>query len=258
VSNATARAFGGLYGRQRFQPLFRRLHRGALVGLNYGNEDPHLNGEYALLDRLVPGWPEAPVVFDVGAFHGDWTSAVLERFPRAMLYVFEPLSGSFAFIEERLGSRARLEHCALGAAEGSAAMWAPAGTHDWASLYKRDLSRFQRVADPVETVQVRRLDDVCVRHDVGHIDLLKIDAEGNELAVLQGAEAMLTRGAIDLIQFEFGGTAIDSRIFLRDIIRELAPAYRVHRMLRDGVVEVMDDEAEEIFTYANYLASRAG
>lgn len=258
MSNATARAFGRLYGRQRFQALFRRLHGGALVGLNYGNEDPHLNGEYALLDRLAAGWPDAPVVFDVGAFHGDWTSAVLERCPHATVYVFEPLSESFAFIGARLGGRARLEHCALGATEGSAAMWAPAGTHDWASLYERDLSRFRRVAEPVETVKVQRLDDVCAQHEVAHIDLLKIDAEGNELAVLQGAEAMLTRGAIDQIQFEFGGTAIDSRIFLRDIIRELAPAYRVHRILRDGVIEVANDEAEEIFTYANYLASRVG
>jgi FkbM family methyltransferase len=258
VSTATARVLAGLYGRQRFQRLFRRLHRGALVGLNYGNEDPAVNGEYALLDRLVPSWPVGPVVFDVGAFHGDWTSAVLERCPGATVHVFEPVSESFALIEARLGGRVALHHCALGATEGTAAMWAPAGTRDWASLYKRDLSRFQRVAEPVETVDVQRLDDFCARHDVPHIDLLKIDAEGNELAVLEGAETLLATGAIDRIQFEFGGTALDSRIFLRDIIRYLAPSYTVSRILRDGVVDVIDDEAEEIFTYANYLASHKG
>jgi hypothetical protein len=66
-------------------------------------------------------------------------------------------------------------------------------------------------------------------------------------AVLEGAETLLATGAIDRIQFEFGGTALDSRIFLRDIIRYLAPSYTVSRILRDGVVDVIDDEAEEIF-----------
>ncbi len=34
---------------------------------------------------------------------------------------------------------------------------------------------------------------------------LKLDIEGHELAALQGAQKLLSRGAVDVIQFELGG-----------------------------------------------------
>ena len=37
------------------------------------------------------------------------------------------------------------------------------------------------------TCRIRKLDNVCVEEGIGRIDLLKIDAEGHELAVLRGA-----------------------------------------------------------------------
>lgn len=65
-----------------------------------------------------------------------------------------------------------------------------------------------------EVVEAVTIDQVCGEEGIDQIALLKIDTEGNELAGLQGAVESLPQ--IRMIQFEYGGTAIDARIYLRD------------------------------------------
>ena len=247
------------YGRRRFQSLYRRLHNVALVGLNYGCGDPAINGELAFLDRMARTWQGRPIVaFDVGASQGLWTSALLERCASATVYAFEPTPSAFARLRANLEGRAQLNPCALGAAAGEAQMFGPpGGDHDlseMASLHVRDLSNFNLAVEPIGTVAVQTVDDFCAAHDIARIDLLKLDTEGHELAVLGGAERLLAARAIDVIQFEFGGANIDARVFLRDIVDLLRPTHDVFRLLRDGVDPVQMTEREEIFTYANFVA----
>ena len=105
-----------------------------------------------------------------------------------------------------------------------------------------------------ETVQVRRLDDVCREFGVDRIDFLKVDAEGSDLDVLRGAEALLGE-RIGVIQFEFGGTSIDANQTLRDFFDLLEPAgYRVHRLLPEGSWPLSWSERIEIAEYANCVA----
>ncbi len=257
--NLVDRVIGGSYGKRRFQRAYRRLHQVALTGLNYGYPDAALNGEYALIDRLAEKWGGRPVVaLDVGAASGAWTRAVLQRVPAATVYAFEPVESSFAQLAANLDGVAHVHRCALGAAVGSAEMFAPTtadgfvGEH--ASLYKRDISGSRLSVDPIGSVPVRTLDEFCAEMAIAHVDLLKLDTEGHELAVITGAERMLAGRAVSAIQLEFGGANIDARVFLRDIIAALAPEYRVFRLLKDGIEPLTGDEREEIFTYANYVA----
>lgn len=257
--NLVDRVIGGSYGKRRFQRVYRRLHQVALTGLNYGYPDAALNGEYAFIDRMVQQWGGRPVVaLDVCAASGAWTRAVLERAPSATVHAFEPVERSFAQLAANLDGLAKVHRCALGAAVGTAEMFAPTtaegfvGEH--ASLYQREISGSSLSVDPIGSVPVRTLDEFCGEMDIAHIDLLKLDTEGHELAVIAGAERMLAGQAIAAIQLEFGGANIDAGVFLRDIIAALRPGYRVFRLLKDGSEPVTGDEREEIFTYANYIA----
>jgi FkbM family methyltransferase len=246
-----------VFGRQRFQGLFHRLHRLALVGLNYDIDDPQLNGEYALLDRLAGDWSgKRPVVFDVGGFRGEWSAAVLERAPQARVFTFEPNSDSFDRIRTRLGDRASIQPFALGAEDALGSLSAPPGMPQMGSLHVRDLRQFDLVVEEIESVMVRSIDSFCTERDIDQIDLLKLDVEGHELEALRGATGMLQRGAIDAVQFEFGGTAIDSHVFLRDVLQVLSE-YSVFRILRDGLDPLGDyDERAEIFVLSNFVALR--
>ena len=126
------------------------------------------------------------------------------------------------------------------------------------SVLPRQLEYRGQIMHKTETVRLRRLDDICREQGLDHIHLLKLDVEGSELAVLAGASGLLERGAIDVIQFEFGAAQIDNRSFLKDFVALLTPGYRLYRIVRDGVVPLeVYKETCEIFTTTNYLALHA-
>jgi hypothetical protein len=117
------------------------------------------------------------------------------------------------------------------------------------------LEHLGRAFHEVETVSLRRIDDICRELAIERVDLLKLDVEGHELAALEGARDLLERGAIWAIQFEFGGTNIDSRTFFRDFWQLLSPQYTIHRILWDGLLPIeCYHERLETFLGANYLA----
>lgn len=86
------------------------------------------------------------------------------------------------------------------------------------------------------------------------VDILKIDTEGHELAVLRGAHGLLARGAVGYIQFELGVANLDTRTFLKDFVDLLEPGYRIYRILRDGLDAVRYSAKEELFYEANFYA----
>jgi hypothetical protein len=61
----------------------------------------------------------------------------------------------------------------------------------------------------VEEIAATTVDDYCKREKVERIDLLKIDVEGAELQVMQGARRMLQSKRIRCLTFEFGQATFD-------------------------------------------------
>ncbi len=234
------------------RPIATRLHRWSLARLGYGNGNPATNGEYRLLDEL----PEAPTVFDVGAHHGDYGLAVLNRRPNATVYCFEPAAETFQHLANQLDGRARLHRFALSDSAGSRTLYGDRVGSAMASLFRRDLRWLGLDSSVEETVKTQTLDDVCAAEGVDHIDLLKIDAEGADHLVLLGARRMLEEQRIVRIMFEYGGTALDSHFFMRDFYR-LLDGFTLYRVLPDGLLPLGEyGEHLEIAHYSNYCAIR--
>lgn len=61
----------------------------------------------------------------------------------------------------------------------------------------------------VEKVSATTVDDYCQSKKIEQIDLLKIDVEGAEFQVMQGAKNMLKNNRIKCLTFEFGQTTFD-------------------------------------------------
>lgn len=250
-------------GKAKYQKFYRKLHNASLRGMNFGlGDDLARSGEMALLKMVAQqsGEHEA-VVFDVGANTGNYSQAVLETFGagRVRIYAFEPAQAMWARLAERFkgAPNVRVLPFALGEKSATAELFAHESLSGLSSLHERRLAHHHLVLAPKETVTVVPLDRFCADNAINRISLLKLDVEGHEFSVLQGAERMLAAGAIENIQFEFGGCNIDARTFFQDFFYLLKDRYRLYRIVQDGVIEIPSySEAEEIFLTINYFARR--
>jgi FkbM family methyltransferase len=213
--------------------ILHRVCRRVLDRLNGNNNaDLQTNGELALLKRVLPS---VHCVLDVGANVGDWSAAALAINPNLEVHCFEPNPSTFAALSQRsLKGDVRLNAFALGAESAEHELNVYGELDGLNSLYER------AGTTPVrrERIKVETLDKYAADAGIDEIGLLKIDTEGHELAVMRGAESMLRSGRIRMVQFEYGGTFIDSRTFLKDIwhfISALRPSYRFYKVHPAGL-----------------------
>lgn len=254
-----------LMGKARFQSFFERLNSISLAGMNHGTGyDVRSSGESEVLTyvkRHVRNG-SVPIVFDVGASVGEYALEVLSCFgTEVQLYCFEPSKQAYAMLAEKLDGRenAALFNFGFGEEQQNATLYANAAGSALGSVFKRRLQHFDIDMTCKEEIQIRRLDDFCDEKGIRRIDLLKLDVEGNELSVLRGASSLIESGAIDLIQFEFGGCNIDSRTYFQDFFYLLNPRYRIHRIVRDGLIPIDKyKETLEVFVTTNYVAISRG
>ena len=84
---------------------------------------------------------------------------------------------------------------------------------------------------------------------------MKIDVEGNELSVLQGAKRLIEEGKIKIIQFEFNWINVYSKVFMEDF-RELLKDYDLYRLLPRGLLKIDFSKKTyyEIYNFQNILA----
>jgi FkbM family methyltransferase len=204
-----------------------------------------------------------PVLIDVGAFFGAYTEAFLSRHPIGRAIVFEPSADNFSVLSERLGARAEVScyRVALGDRSGTATLYKTAGVSSLASLTRRRLDHFAMRMDVEENVDIDTLDNLVDRLNITFIDLLKIDVEGHELDVLNGARQCLAERRIQMVQFEFGGCNLDTRTTFQDFFYFFKEfGFRMH-LIRPGgnIIELRKySEFLEQYRTTNFLATMSG
>ena len=228
--------------------------------LDYPN-DLSTNGESALqrwIFRCSKAGEQIHVA-DVGANIGRWSESMLAAASKAgrerdlRLHAFEPDSRAFARLAEALDGRpASLSKTALSDRQGTSLFYIVAPAAGTNSLYSVP------EANPVaqETVVTTTLDSYAEQSGVARFALVKIDAEGHDLAVLRGARTLLAEHRIAAAQFEYNHRWILARFYLRDAFEFLlALGYRVGKVTPRGVEFYPGWDADlETFVEGNYLA----
>lgn len=254
---AASRFVSRLFFACRSRFLYRLCKRYISVCDNDNQDDMTVNGELRLLQKILPG---AKIVFDVGANVGRWTHAALGINPHLTVHCFEPSFATFqALSANRFPAQVICNHCALGEHSGQSVLYTVDECSGVNSLYRREMEGCR--PSQAEIVAVRTLDDYCRQHGIGHIDMLKIDVEGHELAVLRGGREMLRTGKIACIQFEYGGTYLDAGVLLKDVfdyIRSVAPGYAFYKLYPNGPKLIPDYRQNwETFQQSNWVIQRA-
>jgi FkbM family methyltransferase len=221
--------------------------------------DPACNGERMVQETVLRYANPArkTVVFDVGANIGDWTCAILEQakdIAGLQVHAFEPCSGTYNILLNRTSALSDSnvipvrKACSSSPGIGTLhVVGIGAGTNS--------LTCIEQTAE-AEQVELTSIDDYCHTSSIDHVSLLKIDAEGHDLAVIGGATSMLRQQSIDVLQFEYNQRWIFSNAFLRDVFNVLSPlGYAIGKVTPYGVefYEKWDCELET-FREGNYLA----
>jgi FkbM family methyltransferase len=193
--------------------------RQAVKLAQHGQGIGRVRADKAALHRL--GRVNRPaVIFDVGANSGEYTQLALRRLSghQAFIHAFEPSAAAFEQLRRRFAERSgiALNNFALGSEHTQQTLYYDIAGSELSSLYPRKIGHHGIAFTGSEQVPVETLDRYCESQNVSRIDLLKLDAEGHELPILQGAVQMFEREAINMVSFEFGGCNIDSRTFVRD------------------------------------------
>jgi FkbM family methyltransferase len=189
--------------------------------------DMKINGEQSLQEnvfRALHAENTSLIVVDIGANKGDWSRLCLSEAAKANLYgrlkviAAEPVPSTAAIYRERLSdaileNRCELLEVAFSARDGMAKIYVigdGAGTN---SLHQKSLPSY---ASPVD-VQTRTIDGILSEMEIDEIALMKIDAEGHDFGVLEGAAETLAEGRVRVVQFEYNFRWLSASRSLRDI-----------------------------------------
>lgn len=219
--------------------------------------DPHTNGEYWLLRRVLQSGHGPGMLLDIGANKGDWTAEAL-KFASSNrqidVHAFEPSAATRALLSTRFAGEpaVTVQPSALSDVAGDVAFFsvgAGAGTNSLSPI----------AGAVVESVIVTTIDCFLKQSGIADVSMAKIDTEGFDLLVLRGARESLRHGRIEVVQFEYNWRWLLNNTCLRDVFLLVADLpYRIGKLGRRGV-ELFSQWHPELdrFFESNYVLLRS-
>lgn len=216
-----------------------------------------MSGEVTAALSFLKDAPD-PVIFDVGANHGDWTRGIWRALHKGHYFAFEPQSGCQESLAASGIPTLTIISSALSDQPGEMTLHSDFDGSGLASFYERSetyLDHPSRVA----RVPVTTVDDFVKTQRLQRIDFMKIDVEGAELQVLRGSEGSLKAKVIRTFAFEFGSANIYSRVFFRDCWDFMqSHGYSLWRIVPGGGLRPIPEYREDLEHFrgvSNYIAS---
>lgn len=174
---------GDVYDRDIFGPEFLvPIHLLGSLKAGTSTTEPL---ESKLLIANLQG--DAPIMLDIGANVGTHSLRVAYARQSARIYAFEPVTKNYRVLCKNI-ARNHLEaiiepiRAAVGREDGAVAISAGYGTDNWVGA---------KNTSDLETVPAISIDSFVSKRAIEYIDLIKCDAEGYELRILQGARQSL-------------------------------------------------------------------
>jgi FkbM family methyltransferase len=195
---------------------------------------------------------------DIGANIGDFTCELLEH-TSAKVISFEPLPAAFKELTEAtLGHAERviLENKGVGKSVESLTIHYNPNTLAHAS-FSEDVKKVSYVTNEEKAVvSVVTLDSYCKANGISEIDFIKIDTEGFETEVFEGAIQCFATIKPKYIQIEFNWHQLFRNTSLNDFAEKL-PDYDVYQLLPNSWIKRNPrDPLANIYQFSNFVFVR--
>lgn len=266
AKESLARIYAKAFARpsRAAQAVNHTLFHLALRGMGYNNGwKPEDSGEEWFVKNFL-GPYDPHIVLDIGANVGDYSRLLLEH-TNATVYAFEPLPAAYSHLKAlsvKTGPRFRIVNAAVGAEHAMRPLHYAHPTSEHASL-STEVNAIPYVgAGNTKTMEVEVVAlDTWILYSLtpaqrAQVDFVKIDVEGYEYEVLQGAQRFVDECKPIAIQIEWNLHQLMRGHTLRSMAA-LLPDYMPYQLLPRGVrpVDVGRPEAN-IFCYGNFIFLR--
>jgi len=223
-------------------------------GKGYGTSS--ISAEVGSIVKLLDGH-QPTLCVDIGGNIGDYSAHLNKVFPDSKVVCFEPSQTNIALLTERFKNNPQVTIVpfAVSNEAGEHTLHSDVPGSGLGSLTKRNLDHIGREFDVTETITTLRFDDYWKEHLASaSIDILKLDIEGHEMDAFSGASDAMAQTRV--VQFEFGGSNIDTRSFYKDFWYYFAErGFILFRITPFGLARINKyRERDECFTTTNFLA----
>jgi len=216
--------------KRRLRPLATRARSTLLASVEpYVFVEEH--GERLFWKYVGLAREQIRMIIIVGAWQGTEIPGLLRDYPQARVVAFEPSHNHFPSLEAAYAGHPRVA-CfreAISDLVGSAVFHEgslpgtgsllPFSSEEQSIRHNRGLHQTN-----VFDVETSTLDDHPAIRDLERVDLLKIDVQGAETAVIRGGRKLLTRTSAVLIEVALRDSAYVGAAQLRDVDAALAGA----------------------------------
>lgn len=143
------------------------------------------------------------VIFDVGANKGTWTKHCMHYFPEATYILFEPQLNLQSAINKSLGHFPKVQLFSVGVGSQSGRLLFTYHERDDSCTFNMDSAEAARLGYQQTELPIVALDGFVKENNLPFPEMLKIDAEGLDIEVLQGAQELI-RNHVEIILVEVG------------------------------------------------------
>ncbi len=205
---------------------------------------------------LAPAQPR--LCMDIGANTGRYTSNMV-AYTSAKIIAFEPLPPAFEKLKEttkEVADRVKIENLGVGDANDSLTIHYNPNALSHAS-FSEDTKKVSYVTNEEKAVvPVVTLDSYCDSHDITEIDFIKIDTEGYEAEVFEGAKHLFSTIKPKFIQIEFNWHQLFRNTSLNYFAEKL-PDYDVYQLLPDSWIKRdPKDPLTNLYYFSNFVFVR--
>lgn len=191
-------------------------------------------------------------IFDVGANIGLTAKQFQEVFPNSIVLAFEPVANTFQILKNNVKSNEKIICHNFAFGEKNEVIEIKLFDHSQSYLNSLKVNAMNpKDSAQTEKIQVKTIDTFLNDNpEINSIDLLKIDTEGFETQVLQGALMAINSGKIKLIYLEVGFSKTNHRSTYYPSIHDFLDSNGFSFF---GMYEITHKEINIKYNYGNAL-----
>jgi FkbM family methyltransferase len=196
--------------------IFKNFDKARLSNLEKFN----LTSEPLLINYLLK---KEEAFFDVGAHHGEFIYYALKKLPAQNIYAFEPNRTQYSKLV-KIFKRVNIFDLGLSNLNGTLEFKIPiinGKTVTTRGTLKTNYVEKEEQKHILLRIKVRTIDSFVEEHGINNLGLIKVDVEGAEMDVIEGAKKTIQRDKPNLIleleKRHLGGSIVSSIQKIKDL-----------------------------------------